>query len=252
MRKVFYGWYVAVACGLGLACGLASVITGTFSIFLGPLRAEFGWTPSQTFTGLLLVTAAVTIAAPFMGSLVDRFGAKRMILVGFAMQAAVIASFATQTESLLTFYARYIALAILGLGTTHVAFARVISVWFDRRRGLALGMALAGLGVGGIIWPLLSQWAITEFGWRTAYVIVALSAATVGILSIGLVVRESPLSLIDLRNLVTLSEAGAIIMPAAPSYYSRPRTLEELIDFFIVRVLDQIGLHAKHPGRWGG
>jgi MFS family permease len=195
VRKVFYGWYVAVACGLGLACGLASVITATFSIFLGPLRAEFGWTPSETFTGLLLVTATVTIAAPFIGSLVDRFGAKRIILVGFVMQAAVIASFATQTDSLLTFYARYIALAILGLGTTHVAFARVISVWFDRRRGLALGMALAGLGLGGIVWPLLSQWAITEYGWRTAYVIVALAVATVGILSIGLVVRESPESM---------------------------------------------------------
>ncbi|MSR09550.1 MAG: MFS transporter [Gammaproteobacteria bacterium] len=192
MRKVFYGWYVAVACGLGLACGLASVITATFSIFLGPLRAEFGWTPSQTFTGLLLVTAAVTIAAPFIGSLVDRFGARRIIIFGFLMEGAVIASFATQTESLLTFYARYIALAILGLGTTHVAFARVISVWFDRRRGLALGIALAGLGVGGIIWPLLSQWAITAYGWRTAYVIVALAVATVGILAIGLVVRESP------------------------------------------------------------
>ncbi len=195
MRKLFYGWYVALACGLGLACGLASVITATFSIFLGPLRSEFGWTQSETFTGLLLVTAAVTIAAPFIGSLVDRFGAKRMILAGFLMEAAVIASFSTQTASLFAFYARYIALAILGLGTTHVAFLRVISVWFDRRRGLALGLTLAGLGVGGIIWPLLSQWAITAYGWRTAYVVVALAVATVGILSIGLVVRDSPASM---------------------------------------------------------
>jgi flavin prenyltransferase len=67
-----------------------------------------------------------------------------------------------------------------------------------------------------------------------------------------LVMRESPLGLIDLRNLVTLAEAGATIMPAAPSYYAQPKTLDELVDFFIVRVLDQIGLHAKHPGRWGG
>jgi MFS family permease len=171
------------------------VITATFSIFLGPLRAEFGWTQSQTFTGLLLVTAAVTVAAPFIGSLVDRFGAKRMILTGFLLEGVVIASFATQTESLGAFYFRYIALAILGLGTTHVAFARVISVWFDRRRGFALGLALAGLGLGGIVWPLLSQWAISTYGWRTAYVIVALAVATVGILSIGLVVRESPESL---------------------------------------------------------
>lgn len=192
MRKIFYGWYVAVACGLGLACGLASVITATFSIFLGPLRAEFGWTPSQTFTGLLLTTVAVTIASPFIGVLIDRIGAKRMILVCFLLEGAVLASFATQTESLLNFYGRYIVLAILGLGTTHVSFARVISMWFDRQRGLALGVALAGLGVGGIVWPLLSQWAITAYGWRTAYVILALAVTAVGFLSIALVVRESP------------------------------------------------------------
>jgi len=66
-----------------------------------------------------------------------------------------------------------------------------------------------------------------------------------------LVVRESPLSLVDLRNLTTLAEAGAIIMPAAPSFYSQPKDMEELVDFFVVRVLDQIGLRAPHAGRWG-
>jgi MFS family permease len=195
MRKVFYGWYVAMACGLGLACGLASVITATFSIFLKPLGSEFGWTQPEMFTGLLLVTATVTVASPFIGALVDRFGAKRVILVGFLLEGAVIASFAAQTDSLTTFYLRWIALAILGLGTTHVAFTRVISVWFDRRRGFALGLALAGLGVGGVGWPLLAQWAISTYGWRSAYLIVALTVATVGILAIALVVRESPASM---------------------------------------------------------
>jgi 4-hydroxy-3-polyprenylbenzoate decarboxylase len=67
-----------------------------------------------------------------------------------------------------------------------------------------------------------------------------------------LVVRESPLGLIDLRNLVTLAEAGAIIMPASPAFYSRPGTVEELADFFAVRVLDQVGVILEHPGRWAG
>ena len=66
-----------------------------------------------------------------------------------------------------------------------------------------------------------------------------------------LMVRESPLSLVDLRNLVTLAEAGAIIMPAAPAFYSQPKSIEEMVDFFVVRALDQIGLRAPHPGRWG-
>ena len=70
--------------------------------------------------------------------------------------------------------------------------------------------------------------------------------------SLVLVVRESPVSLIDLRNQVTLAEAGATIMPASPAFYSKPRTVEELADFFVVRVLDQIGVSLEHPGRWAG
>jgi len=67
-----------------------------------------------------------------------------------------------------------------------------------------------------------------------------------------LVVRESPLSLVDLRNLTTLSEAGAVIMPAAPAFYSLPKSIDALVDFFVVRILDQIGLRMDHTGRWSG
>jgi len=65
-----------------------------------------------------------------------------------------------------------------------------------------------------------------------------------------LVVREAPLTLIDLRNLATLAEAGAVVMPAAPSFYSRPGTIEDMADYFALRVLDQVGLRLEHPARW--
>ncbi|MCK6370355.1 MAG: MFS transporter [Gammaproteobacteria bacterium] len=195
MKKTFYGWYVALACAVGLACGLASVITATFSIFLAPLRAEFGWSPPEVFFALFVTTLTVTIAAPFFGALVDRVGARRMILVGLLLEAAVIASFSLQSASLPAFYLRYAVLAVLGLGTTHVAFTRVISVWFNRRRGLALGITLAGLGFGGFLWPLLAQWSIDTYGWREAYLIIAAVIALVPTVIIALVVRDTPQSM---------------------------------------------------------
>lgn len=194
-RPLFYGWYVAVASGIGLGCGLASVLTATFPIFLAPLKQAFGWTSPDMFTALLLATVTVTLAAPFLGALVDRVGARRMILIGLAMQAAVLASFYFQTGSITTFYVRYVAVAFLGLGATHVAFTRVISLWFDRRRGLALGLTLSGLGFGGFIWPLLSQWAIDTYGWRLAYLVVAAGIVVVGMGAVLLVVRDSPQSM---------------------------------------------------------
>jgi 4-hydroxy-3-polyprenylbenzoate decarboxylase len=67
-----------------------------------------------------------------------------------------------------------------------------------------------------------------------------------------LVPREAPLSLVHLRNLVAVAEAGATVLPAAPGFYHRPTRLSELVDFIVQRVLDQLGLEIEMSRRWGG
>jgi flavin prenyltransferase len=67
-----------------------------------------------------------------------------------------------------------------------------------------------------------------------------------------LVPRETPLSLIHLRNLVTVTEAGATVIPAAPGFYHRPRQVSELVDFVVQRVLDHLGLEIGITKRWEG
>jgi 4-hydroxy-3-polyprenylbenzoate decarboxylase len=64
--------------------------------------------------------------------------------------------------------------------------------------------------------------------------------------------REAPLSLIHLRNLTTIAEAGAIVLPAAPGFYHRPTKVSELIDFVVQRILDQLSLDIDIARRWGG
>ena len=66
-----------------------------------------------------------------------------------------------------------------------------------------------------------------------------------------LVVRETPLSSIHLENMLTVTRAGAVVLPAAPSFYSRPSTLEALLDTVVGRVLDQLGLPHRLMPRWG-
>jgi 4-hydroxy-3-polyprenylbenzoate decarboxylase len=67
-----------------------------------------------------------------------------------------------------------------------------------------------------------------------------------------LVPRETPLSLIHLRNLVTATEAGAVVIPAAPGFYHRPSSVGELVDFIVQRVLDQLDLDIEIARRWTG
>lgn len=67
-----------------------------------------------------------------------------------------------------------------------------------------------------------------------------------------LVPRETPLSLIHLRNLVTVTEAGATVIPAAPGFYHRPKQVSDLVDFVVQRVLDHLGLEIGIARRWEG
>jgi flavin prenyltransferase len=67
-----------------------------------------------------------------------------------------------------------------------------------------------------------------------------------------LAVRETPLHSIHLRNLATLSDMGVVIAPPVPAFYAQPRSLDEMVDYTVVRLLDQLGVHADAPGRWSG
>lgn len=67
-----------------------------------------------------------------------------------------------------------------------------------------------------------------------------------------IVPREAPYNQIHLENMTKLSGYGAVIMPASPGFYSRPRTIDELVDFFVTRILDQVGIHEPSNCRWAG
>jgi 4-hydroxy-3-polyprenylbenzoate decarboxylase len=67
-----------------------------------------------------------------------------------------------------------------------------------------------------------------------------------------LVPRETPLSLVHLRNMAAVTEAGGTVMPAAPGFYHRPQAIADLVDFVVQRVLDHLGVEVELVGRWSG
>lgn len=194
MTEKFYGWRVVVAAAIGLACGIATLGAATFSIFVGPLRSEMGWSQPEAFNALIAVTFTAALMSPFLGAVVDRFGAKRVIVISFVFEVLIFASFYFQDKNIVSFYFRYFLLSLLALGTTHVAFARVITIWFDRKRGLALGIALSGVGVGGFVWPMFVQRSIELYGWRIAYLILAATIAVIAIPLMSWLIKEDPVT----------------------------------------------------------
>jgi MFS family permease len=134
----------------------------------------------------------LSAALPIVGRLVDRFGARKIILPAALFFGLGLTSFYFLTSSLWHFYALYIFLGIAGSGTAAVPYYKVISYWFDKRRGLALGLTMGGAGIGFFVMPTLSYVLISKVGWRMAYVLMGLAVIVVTIPVVGLFLKERP------------------------------------------------------------
>jgi MFS family permease len=191
----FYGWIIAAASALGVGCSISVFLPATIGLLVEPLNREFGWTAPHVYLALSFATVTTVLVAPCIGSLIDRFGARTVIGFSFAAEALIILSFRSMSPDIRVFYLRYAALAIFATGTTALSFSALLSRWFDRRRGLALGIALGGLGVGGVFWSLLTQWLLAHVGWSRAFTDLAAVVGCAVLPIVLLTIRESPASL---------------------------------------------------------
>jgi MFS family permease len=213
--KIFYGWWVVLASGVGMAMHFGPIIVATFGVFLKPLSQEFGWNRVQISLAFSLATLGITVALLLVGRLVDRFGARRVILPAVLLFGLSVLSLSFLSGHLWHFYAIYLFMGVVGSGTTPVPYAKVLSRWFDRRRGLALGLAVAGNALGGTFMPAVAQALIAAVGWRQAYVLLGLMAIGVAIPVVGLLLKETP-------QMIGLEPDGETVKPAEVSKQPGP------------------------------
>ncbi|MFB7658109.1 MULTISPECIES: MFS transporter [unclassified Streptomyces] len=176
------GWRTAWASTLGLACGPSVLLTMSFGAFIDPLERAFGWGVGEIALGASLLSVAVMVISPVQGYLVDRLGGRRVILCSAPVFALGLMAMYFLPGSLSVFYLAWIALPVLGMGLWPVSYLRLTAGWFERRLGLALGVANSGIGVGTVLVPILTAALISAFGWRVAFLglgVVALIAVPV-------------------------------------------------------------------------
>ncbi|GGD79390.1 MFS transporter [Croceicoccus mobilis] len=169
-------WPIILAAALGVAIGTTGIPYYTLGVFIKPLEAEFGWSRSQIGLGAFFLHSGTFLLSPFLGGIVDRHGPRGIALTSLVGLGIGLALLAASGPSLLSYYAAWIAVAMLGCGTTPLTWTRMIGQNFQRARGLALGMALAGTGFASIFGPRFCAYLIEEFGWRAAYQLIALAA----------------------------------------------------------------------------
>jgi len=183
------GWTVVLAAFFGVMFSFAAIVPYTFSLFITPLHAQFGW-KREAISGTFGL-AAITVAAvsPAIGFFLDRYPPRRIVLPSIVIFACALMSLSRLTPQLNRFYFTYFVLGVVGNGTAQLSYSRSVLTWFRHRRGVALAAMLTGGGVGSIILPLITQSVIGSHGWRAGYL-------TLGCLAL----LGFPLSAMFLRN----------------------------------------------------
>ena len=173
----------------GLAFGPSTMLVFAFGSFVPALQRDFGWSRPEIMLAATIVSLMIVLLSPIQGLLIDRYGARRVVLPSALVFAIGLLLLSRLPASLGLFYAAYVVLPILAVGLWPVGYLRVVTTWFDRRLGLALGIANSGIGIGAAILPLIVAMVIPGAGWRAAYVAFA-----------AIVVLTIPLNFLVLRE----------------------------------------------------
>ena len=229
--RLFYGWVIVAVMA---ATGALSMALGTlnFGLFIKPMgdelgigRAVFGWAQSAR-----QITSAIT--APMVGGLIDRFGARMLLTISATITGAAVLGlgFVTADWQLVTLFA---LMGLVGMSGPGALVTTVpVTKWFVRNRGKALSFMSLGVPIGGLVFVPLTQIFIDAFGWRNAWMLLAIIGSGI-IIPLALVfVRRQPedLGLLpdgDLpaaeRAIASDAKAGSPVQPVYSDEHSWTR-----------------------------
>ena len=164
------------------------------------------------------MTVALVLLGSTVGRLVDRIGARPVAIGSTIALGLCLAALASINSSITSFYAIWGVMAVFALGTLPVTYAKVVTGWFDRARGLALGIALASTGITGALYPIYLSSLIEKFGWRMAYVGLGLLPLVIALPILLLWLRERTAPIAKADGAAKLAVSGLSVREALKRY----------------------------------
>jgi MFS family permease len=211
---VFHGWKMVGALSVALFFGAGGMMY-VFPVFIESFQAEFGWSITQISTGAAVLAIVMGLSNPLVGGLFARFGARRTMLVSAALLALSTLGFALMVD----LFMLYALLMVSGFGVAGASILpaqTLVTYWFDRLRGRAMGLTMVGIGAGGLVLPPVNEYLIRLLGWRLTWFCTFLVLLMVVIPLIAVYVRTRPADLGLLPDGADRSEeAGSESRPAS-------------------------------------
>jgi len=192
------GWSIILACAVGVGSGLSAILFYTFGVFSVALEDNFGWSRRDIQFGVTIYSTCVILILPFIGIMLDKYGARKIALTSLVTFTLFFSSFGLIGSNILSFYVVLILIALLSAGSMPITYTRVINTWFNKRRGIALGIMLSGTGLVATFSPSAASYLIEIIGWRLAYPVIGLT----------LLISAFPLLYILLKEKSDLKEEG--------------------------------------------
>jgi OFA family oxalate/formate antiporter-like MFS transporter len=204
--KLFYGWYI-VAASVVLAFLYSSIFIYGFTAFINPIMATFGWSYAQVSLASSLRGLETGALNPLWGIAVDRWPAKKLMLLGMVITALGV-FLLSRTSNLVTYYIGFMTLGLGSSLTTGMLPTTVIARWFRRGIGKANGIFAMGMGIGGVAVPLLVI-LVDKFSWQTTLMFTSFGFLVLGV-SLSFVFRSRP------QDYGMLPDGGATSAPTGP------------------------------------
>jgi MFS family permease len=171
-RPIFYGWFVALAAFVTLLLTVGVPFYG-IPFFYDHFIKEFNWSRAQTTGGIAIATILVQ---PISGLLVHRYSSRKLIILGAFLLLLAMGGFALGTGSLLLYYCSWCVFMGAYVFAGPIPHQVILTQWFRKRRGLAIGLAYHGIGLGGAISQKYVALPLIQcFGWRTALLAIGAS-----------------------------------------------------------------------------
>lgn len=188
----FPGWRVLAGAVIGLAFSPGPMVFGSMGLIAPFLEAGNNWTRAQVMLCLTLFNLSGILAAPYTGRLIDRHGARAVLLPSIVLLAMGFSALAFLSGSLWSFYIVAFVWGGVTVGTQSISYTKLIGGWFERHRGLAIGIAAAGLGLGYMLVPLILARLLAGMSWQVAYATLGLIVLAGPLLVNAMVARPNP------------------------------------------------------------
>ena len=198
-----------------LTLGITFGLMFSFSVFLVPLLEEFGWSRGLAAGAFSLSAVVQGLLSPAIGTLVDRFGPRRLILCG-AVTLGLSAVLGSRITELWHLY--FVTGVLTAVGVTAVGWvpsAALVAQWFAQRQATMMGLAFSGMGVGVLTVGPLAQWLISTHGWRDAYLFLGIGTLALLVPLVWIGVHNAPRAAPGARAAGGAADGGGVRVRAA-------------------------------------